>query len=141
MHDYRMDPLPAGLPDLESLPRIELVSLYMNRDHALDEASRHAFREEFARRGLPLPKGTHPAPPTPPEPATSRKEPMDRRTLMSYMLLIYTVTGVVYSWIYLATRLVNKTGVSDHRHRAIMTLISLVYVAAEALVFMLIQGE
>ena len=139
------------MPDLRSLPRIELVSVFMNKYRELDEEARIAYRAEFSRRGLPIPKLDDEEPPHSRAAAIERssslaeaalkKEPLDQRTFLSYVLLIYTLTGLVYSWIFLAERLVRRTGVGDHRHRAIMTIISLAYVAVEALVVFLFQME
>jgi len=137
-----------GKPDLGSIPRIELVSLFMNRYHELDDAARIDFRSEFARRGLPIPElGEEQAPHSRAaaverarsSSAIPEKKPIDQRTLLSYTLLIYTLTGLVYSWIFLASRLVHRSGVENPKHRTILTVISLTYVAIEAL-FLMILG-
>jgi hypothetical protein len=127
---------------LEAIPRIELVSLYVNRYLSLDESRKRAFQVEFARRGLPLPDmSARPSPRAREEKRASRKEPLDSRTLLSYILLIYTLTGVVYSWIFLAGRLVRKDFCPDPKHSMILTLISCAYIAIEAVVFMLVGGD
>ena len=137
-----------GISDLSSIPRIELVSLFMNRYHELDNEARIAFRTEFARRGLPIPQlGEEPPPHSraaaiaraPSTEAVPGAGPLDQRTFLSYTLLIYTLTGLVYSWIFLASRLAHRSGIQNPKHRAILTVISLAYVAVEAL-FLLILG-
>jgi hypothetical protein len=141
--------MPSGeaiRPDeLEAIPRIELVSLYMNRYAAFDEAQRRAYEAEFRRRGLPLPVIPPPnaaaeAPQAKGKRALAAKAPIDQRTFLSYVLLIYTLTGLVYSWIFLVTRLVRKDFGGHSKHVMIQTIISIAYIALEGIVLMLL-GE
>jgi len=137
---------PPQRGELEAMPRIELVSVYMNRYASLDEARRRAFEREFARRGLPLPDMSAVAPPGPaPRPIRrgkgSARKPLDRPTFLSYVFLIYTLTGLVYSWVFLASRLVRRDIVKDPRHQVIQTAISIAYLSLEGIVLLLLEGE
>jgi hypothetical protein len=51
------------------------------------------------------------------------------------------LTGAVYSWIFLISRLIHKDIGKDPKHRAIQTIISFGYVAVEAAAIALIDFE
>lgn len=116
-----------------SLSRLELVSRYINGYFSLDADLRSKFEAEFRNRRLPLPQ-VPPAPPS--ERAKVRRNwGMDSRTFLSYLFLIYSGTAFVYSWIYLAQRLVKMDFGENTRHKLIQSAIALVYVVAEVLLY------
>lgn len=80
--------------DPASLSRLELVSLYINRYYKLDADLRSKFEAEFRKRKLPLPR--MPGKPSPERTEAGEKCAMDRRTFLSYVLLIYSGTAFVY---------------------------------------------
>lgn len=108
----------------------ELISRYINDYYSIDEASRRAMAAEFSARGLPLPK-IGPAP----LPALRAKRPMDRRTFLSYLLLIYTLSGIFYAWCYIPARLIKKDYRDDMKDSLIQGGIALFYQLAEILAF------
>ncbi|HOX32773.1 MAG TPA: hypothetical protein PLB91_10600 [Spirochaetales bacterium] len=126
---------------LGGIPRIELVSLYMNFFERLDEDERSAFEEEFLRRGLPLPaRSAMEAKPSQPTVRPAAKH-LDEATTRSYLYLINVLTGLFYSWYFLASRLGRRDIGGDPRHRAIQTLIALAYLALEAGVLFLVGAD
>jgi hypothetical protein len=127
--------------DPNSLSRIELVSSYVNRYGELGEKGRAAFEAALARRGLPVPdmsrRGARARPPRPRLPAGG----VDKETLLSYILLIYTGTAIFYSWYFLAERLIRRDYRAGARHKLIQTGISLFYAAADILILSLLAGD
>jgi hypothetical protein len=132
-------PIPAET--LDSLPRIELVSLYMNRYASLGTEDRRSFEGEFARRGLPIPDMSRETTTLSAVQARVAKKPLARGTTISYFLFIYTPSGLVYAWVFLAARLIRHDYDVDHRHKVIQTFISLAYIALETLALALIGAE
>jgi hypothetical protein len=127
--------------DPNSISRIELVSSYVNGYGELGEQRRAEIAAELARRGLPLPdmsrRGTPAGPPRRRIPA----EGIDKQTLLSYILLIYTGTAIFYSWYYLAERLIRRDFKLRAKHKIIQTGMSLLYAAADILILSLFAGE
>jgi hypothetical protein len=123
----------AFFGDPASLSRLELVSLYINRYYKLDTDLRSKFEAEFRKRKLPLPR--MPIEPPPARARGSGKWAMDRRTFLSYILLIYSGTAFVYSWIYLAERLVKMDFGENTRHKLLQSAIALFYVVVEILLY------
>jgi|WetSurMetagenome_2_1015567.scaffolds.fasta_scaffold528933_2 hypothetical protein len=125
----------------DSLSRIELISSYVNGYAELDDAGRADLEAELARRGLPVPdmsrRGTKARPGRPRAPAGG----IDRETLLSYILLIYTGTAIFYSWYYLAERLIRRDCSLRAKHKIIQTGISLFYAAADILILSLLAGD
>ncbi len=119
------------MADLGSLSRLELISLYINGYGSLDADQRSQFEIEFHRRGLPLPRMS-PLRAAAPRPAPRRGD-IDRSTLFSYILLIYTGTAVFYSWFYLAARLLKMDFRRNLKHKLIQSAISLFYVIIDIL--------
>jgi hypothetical protein len=117
--------------DPDSLSRLELVSFYINGYYKLDAGLRSRFEAAFRKRKIPLPSMPAQAPP---ERAVSGKWAMDRRTFLSYVLLIYSGTAFFYSWIYLAQRLV-RMDFAENRHKLLQSAIALVYVVGEILLY------
>jgi hypothetical protein len=113
----------------------ELISRYINEYYEIDEATRRAMAQELSARHLPLPKIGEP-----PEPAPRGKkgQEMDQRTFLSYLLLIYTVTGLFYAWGYLPARLIKKDYQKDKRDKLIQTGIALFYQVIEIVAFLLL---
>jgi hypothetical protein len=120
---------------LDCISSYELISRYINDYHELDEATRRAMAQELSARRLPLPKIGEP-----PEPVLRVKKgsEMDQRTFISYLLLIYTVTGLFYAWGYLPARLIKKDYQKDKRNNAIQTGIALFYQVIEIVAFLLL---
>ncbi len=113
----------------------ELVSAWINSDLDSEPGLRAGLEAEFARRGLPLPKEA------PPKPAGSGKPaPMSRATFLEYLLLIYTVTGLFYAWLYLPVRLIKGDFDRDKKHHLIQSAIALAYQGAEIGTYFLLEG-
>jgi hypothetical protein len=110
--------------DVDRASSAELLSIHINRLHKGDPALIAAVEAELSSRGLPLPEPYPPAAEAPPP-------PMTRETFLSYLFLIYTVTGLVYSWLYLPMRLIKGDFRVDTRHKVIQSGIALAYQAAE----------
>jgi hypothetical protein len=127
--------------DPDTLSRIELVSSYVNGYAELGEEGRADLEAELARRGLPVPdmsrRGIKARPGLPRAPAGG----IDRETLLSYILLIYTGTAIFYSWYYLAERLIRRDFSLRAKHKIIQTGISLLYAAADILILSLLAGD
>jgi hypothetical protein len=119
--------------DPASLSRLELVSLYINRYYKLDADLRSKFETEFRKRNLPLPRMPIGSPLK--RDRTAGKWTMDRHTFLSYVLLIYSGTAFVYSWIYLAQRLVKMDFGQNPRHKLLQSAIALVYVIVEIFLY------
>jgi hypothetical protein len=67
---------------------------------------------------------------------------IDRQTLLSYILLIYTGTALFYSWYYLVERLIRRDFRACTKHKIIQTGLSVLYVAADILLLSLLaSGE
>jgi hypothetical protein len=113
----------------------ELVSAYVNGAYGSDPALKKAMEEEFAARSLPLPA----AGPAAPE-GGSRPKPMSPETFLSYLLLIYTVTGLFYAWLYLPLRLIRGDFGKDRKHHLIQWAISLAYQGAEVGTYFLLDS-
>ena len=119
----------TSMADPKSLSRLELISLYINHYYDLDPAQRSSFATEVLRRKLPLPD-------MPASRPTARPSPgMDRYCFLDYVLLIYSGTAIVYSWIFLIERLVKLDIAKGGKHRVIQAGIALFYVIAEILLF------
>lgn len=120
---------------LSCMSSYELISRYINDYHEIDEATRRAMARELSARHLPLPKIGEP-----PEPSLRAKKgtEMDRRTFLSYLLLIYTVTGIFYAWGYIPARLIKKDFQKDKRDNAIQAGIALLYQVIEIAAFLLL---
>jgi hypothetical protein len=124
--------IPTDDPD--SLPRLELVSLYINSYYTLDADRRSRFEAAFRKRKLPLPRMPQTGP-APRRPAT-----IDKDCFRSYIFLIYSGTAVFYSWIYLAERLVKMDFGTNLKHKLIQSGIALFYIIAEILLFGYLSG-
>lgn len=124
--------LNGGDPD--RISRLELISLYINDYYALDANSRSQFEAAFRKRKLPLPRMPERSPQAS---SVAAPKPMriDRGTFISYILLIYSGTAVVYSWIYLIERFVKMDFRENARHKLIQSGIALFYITAEILLF------
>jgi len=120
---------------LSCISSYELISRYINDYYEIDEATRSAMARELSARHLPLPKiGAPPAPAL----RVKKGSEMDRRTFLSYLLLIYTVTGLFYAWGYLPARLIKKDYQKDKRDNLIQTGIALFYQVIEIVAFILL---
>ncbi len=110
--------------DVDRASSAELLSIHINRLYGGDPDLRAAVEAELVARGLPLPEPYPPAAPPPPR-------PMTRETFLAYLFLIYTVTGLVYSWLYLPMRLIKGDFRVDLKHKVIQSGMALAYQAAE----------
>ena len=91
--------------------------------------------QEFSARHLPLPKmGEPPAPVL----RVKNGSQMDKRTFLSYVLLIYTVTGLFYAWGYLPARIIKNDFQKDKKDNVIQTGIALFYQLIEVVAFILL---
>lgn len=117
------------MADPHSLSRPELISLFINHYYDLDPVQWASFSAEFLRRKLPLP--VMPASRPVPKPRSG----IDRNCFVSYVLLIYSGTAIVYSWIFLIERLVKMDIAKGGKHRIIQSAIALFYIVAEILIF------
>lgn len=115
----------------------ELVSVFINRGHGDDLAYREELERELTARGLPVPEQMPQIEPKKPATAAS----MTRATFLEYVLLIYVVTGLIYSWIYLPLRLVKGDFAVDRKHKLIQTGVALAYQAAEVAAAYALLGE
>lgn len=123
------------LGELSMLSPWELVSAWINSDLDSDPGLRAGLEAEFAHRRLPLPKEG------PPKKAGSGKAaPMSPATFLEYLLLIYTVTGLVYAWLYLPVRLIKGDFDQDKKHHYIQSAIALAYQGAEIGTYFLLEG-
>lgn len=114
----------------------ELVSVYVNRGYGDDLTLMRALVAELEARRLPIPEQMperRQATPTPPA--------MSRGTFLEYVLLVYSVTGILYSWLYLPMRLVKKDFGVDRKHKLIQAGIALAYQAAEVAAGIALAGE
>lgn len=123
------------LGELSMLSPWELVSAWINGDLDSEPGLREGLKAEFALRGLPLPKEGPPRAAKPTGPA-----PMSREVFLDYLLLIYTVTGIFYAWLYLPMRLIKGDFGRDRRHRLIQAAIALGYQGAEIGTYFLLEG-
>ena len=115
----------------------ELVSVYINRGHGDDLAYKAELEGELASRKLPVPEQMpHIDAPRPPATAA-----MTRATFLEYVLLIYIVTGLFYSWLYLPVRLVKGDFSVDRKHKLIQTAVALAYQALEVATACAVLGE
>lgn len=133
---------PQAARDPDSLSRIELISSYVNCYPSLDEEGKARLEASFRRRGLPLPDMSER--PRAIRPARPRNAggTIDKETLLSYILLIYTGTALFYSWYYLVERLVRRDLRACTKHKIIQTGLSALYVAADILILgLLAAGE
>jgi hypothetical protein len=131
-----MEAPPLSALDLGALSRFELVSIYINSGFGEDLALRAALESERAARHLPLPE------PLPrPLPPPRGPVPMRSATFADYLLLIYTLTGLFYAWLFLPLRLLRGDFQVDRRHHLIQAGIALTYQAVEILVFFLAAGD
>jgi hypothetical protein len=115
----------------------ELLSVYINEYRELDDDERRSYEREIQARNLPIPH------PSLEEFRTARTEPritvakkkstVDRETFVAYIFLLYLLTGVFFAWYYLARRLILGDIMKGTRHKIILTLISIGYVAAEVI--------
>jgi hypothetical protein len=113
----------------------ELISRYINDYYEIDEATRRAMAHELSARHLPLPKMGEPLAPVL---RLKKGSEMDKRTFLSYVLLIYTVTGLFYAWGYLPARLIKKDFQIDKKDNVIQTGIALFYQLIEIVTFILL---
>ena len=121
---------------LRYISSYELISRYINDYYEMDETLRHAMAREFLARKLPLPTmGEPPVPALRPKKGSA----MDQRTFLSYLLLIYTVTGLFYAWCYLPARLIKKDYKNDKKDTAIQAGIALFYQIIEIVTFILLS--
>jgi hypothetical protein len=115
----------------------ELVSVYINEYRELNDDERHEYEHEITARRLPLPT------PSMGEPwidqnenqsiAAKKKPPIDRETFVSFMFLLYILTGMFYAWYYLTRRIILGDVMKGTRLKIILTLISIVYIVTEIL--------
>lgn len=144
----------------------ELISLYINDHDRLEPAALHAIEAEFHRRKLPLPRlpsqpeaqaistssagaapvqlqtaplGADPALPAKGRPAASKRTAMDRRTFISYLLLIFSGTAVVYAWFFIPLRLAKRDYLADRRNFRIQAGVSVFYMALDFALFFIIK--
>jgi hypothetical protein len=131
---------PDAARDPDSLSRIELISSYISSYPSLDEEGRAGLEAAFRRRGLPLPDMSER--PRPIRPARPRRAggTIDKQTLLSYILLIYTGTALFYSWYYLVERLARRDFRACTKHKIIQTGLSVFYVAADILILSLLAA-
>jgi len=120
--------------DLDGLSRPELISLYINGYYTLDAGLKSKFEAAFKERKLPLPR----MPETPPVPKAAPS--IDRKCFLSYILLMYTGTGIFYSWFFLAARLLKMDFRDNLKHKLIQTGIALLYVVGELLLIGYFRG-
>jgi hypothetical protein len=111
----------------------ELISRYINDYYEIDETTRRAMARELSARHLPLPKIGGP-----PALRVKQVSQMDKETFLSYLLLIYTLTGLFYAWGYLPARLIKKDYRKDKKDKVIQTGIALLYQLAEIVAFILL---
>jgi hypothetical protein len=127
----------TSIGDPDSLSRLELISLYIDRYYSLDADLRSKFEAAFKKRKLPLPLM-----PSAPTPAPAKRDAsIDRGCFLSYILLIYSGTAIFYSWIYLAIRLFKMDFGENTKHKLIQSAIALGYIAAEILLFGLFANQ
>jgi hypothetical protein len=119
---------PVERGDIRKLSKFELVSIYINLSFKMDAPLRESYEDELRGRKLEIPRevcaeGKSPA----------RKEAIDKETFLSYILLIYTITGVFYSWIYIIERIIKRDFYKNTKHKLIMSLISFIYIFLEVI--------
>lgn len=113
--------------DPENLPRIELISRYINGYYRLGSALRARYEAAFRKRNLPLPRmGAQPPPARRESPWAS----MDVSTFLDYLLLIYSGSAIFYSWIFLAKHLF-RMDFARSRHTLVQTALALFYIFGE----------
>ncbi len=125
--------------DPDSLSRIELVSEYLNGYSGLGDERKAALEAALRNRGLPLPR-VRDEPRSVPGIEPKAKPVIDRKTFLSYILLIYTGTAIFYCWYYLAERLIRRDFRGATKHKLAQTGISLFYATAEILILSLFSG-
>ena len=122
--------------DLSLVSSWELASTWINGDPGSNPGLKASLEAEFGARGLPLPV----LGPQPQGPARSGKPPMSREAFLDYLLLIYTVTGIFYAWLFLPIRLIRGDFDKDRKHHLIQLAIALGYQGAEIGAYFLING-
>lgn len=127
-----------GREAIGEMSSYELVSIYINRSYGDKLEALPLLEAELRKRRLPVPE---PMPLPPPEPAAGKSSAMSRETFLSYLLLIYTLTGLFYSWLYLPMRLIRGDFDKDRKHRLVQTAIALLYQAAEIATYTILTGE
>lgn len=115
----------------------ELVSVYINRGHGDNLSYKAELEGELASRKLPVPEQM----PQLEAPKPRATAAMTRSTFLEYVLLIYIVTGLVYSWLYLPVRLVKGDFSVDRKHKLIQTAVALAYQALEVATACAVLGE
>jgi hypothetical protein len=124
---------------LDGIPKVELISRYINDYEKMDGGRRLAFEGQFRKRRMPIPTMSPKLPcPEATRPRKREADPMDRSTFLSYVLLIYTGTAIFYSWIYVFIRLAKGDLDRRSRHKIIQTGIALFYIIAEVLLVMIL---
>lgn len=121
-----METEPLSRESVSILSRWELVSIYINGGYGEDARMREELERQFVARGLPIPRPYERGQAKP-----AAVPPMSRETFLSYLLLIYTVTGLFYAWLYLPLRLIRGDFQKDRKNHLIQTGICVVYQAAE----------
>jgi hypothetical protein len=133
----RMEELPEIGESLETLSSYELISLYINRGWEGKPGLKEGLEAEFAARRLPLPEPFPPAPPPPPP----GPKPMSRDTFVSWLLLIYTVSGLVYAWLYLPMRLIRGDFDKDKKQRLAQAGVALAYQVLEVVTYIALSPD
>jgi hypothetical protein len=124
----KQDLTPTGMAGMSSY---EIISIYMNHGYDGSPEAREALEAELRRRKLPVPEETMPRAHTPRAAAPGKNAAMSQETFLAYLLLIYTVSGLFYAWLYLPMRLIRGDFGRDRRHKLIQTGIAFAYQALE----------
>jgi hypothetical protein len=121
-------PLKLARESLNLLSDWELISIYINNE--CDEVDLKAAVEAALRaRRLPVPQPLPRRPP--PLPHAPAPGSMTRQTFIEYLLLIYSLTGVLYCWFFIPLHLILGDFKVDRRHKLIQSAMALGYQALE----------
>jgi hypothetical protein len=121
---------------ISQLTKLELFSIYINHSYEMAGSLKEAYENEMSARKIDLPKSVYTEKDIP-----KKKARIDRETFISYVLLIYTITGLIYSWVYLIERVIRRDFAKNTKHKIIQSIISFIYLILEVLAIEMIVLE